>query len=83
MGEMTKDDIIDALVKSRTPRAKAVMYADAFIEYREAAANIAKNGTIVQHPRTANPIENPYLVIRDRAMRKIQNFRGIKADFLW
>ena len=60
------------------------MYCDAFLEYREASANIASHGAIVQHPRTANPITNPYVAIRDAALRKLQNMRSIKgADLLW
>jgi hypothetical protein len=50
---------------------------------REASANITQYGIVVQHPRTGNPIENPYLVIRDRAAKKLLAMRKIKADFLW
>ena len=35
------------------------------------------------HPRTANPIENPYLKIRDRALAKLRSLRGIRAEWLW
>jgi hypothetical protein len=36
------------------------------------------------HPRTANPIENPFLKVRDSALRALQNMRGIKgAEALW
>ena len=45
--------------------------------------NIEEHGIIVQHPRTANPIENPYLAIRDRAAKKLDGMRKVKADFLW
>jgi phage terminase small subunit len=80
---MTKQEIIDGLVGRGEPRARATMYADAFLEYREASQNIEAHGIIVQHPRTANPIENPYLVIRDRAAKKLASMSRVRADWLW
>ena len=80
---MTRDQIIDALVERGAKRDRAVMYADSFVEYREAQQNILENGVIVLHPRTANPVENPYLTVRDRAMKRLAGLRGVKADFLW
>jgi phage terminase small subunit len=84
MGKMTpRQKIVKALIAKGATKDRATMYADAFLEYTEATANIEENGTIVQHPRTANPIENPYLAIRDRAARKLAAMRKLKADFLW
>lgn len=83
MVQMTKAEIIAALVAHRNPRDWAAMYADAFLEYREATANIDKNGLIVQHPRTANPIVNPYVTIRDKAIAKMARMDGVSAQFLW
>lgn len=83
MGQMTKAEIIAALIDSGATRDRATMYADAFLEYREASENIDKNGAIVAHPRTGNPIENPYISIRDRAGKKLDSMRKLKADFLW
>ncbi len=83
MGQMTKAEIVAALVERGESKARATLYADAFIEYREASTNIAEHGVIVSHPRTANPIENPYLAIRDRAAKKLDGMRKVKADFLW
>lgn len=80
---MTRAEIIDELVRRHESKARATIYADAFLEYQEASANIQKNGTIVQHPRTSNPIENPYLVLRDRAGRKLEEMKRVDADFLW
>ena len=82
---MSAEDIVAALVKRRVSKATAVQYADAFAEYREASDNIGKHGAIVKHPRTGNPIRNPYLAVRDGALdklRKMQN-RGLDVDFLW
>lgn len=59
-----------------------VQYADAFLEYAEASKNIGEHGAIVQHPRTSNPNQNPYLEIRDRALRKLQGMVNVKAEWL-
>lgn len=83
MGEIDRDGIIAALVTRGTRRDVAAQYADAFLEYREASRNISEQGAMVLHPRTANPIENPYLVIRDRALVKLQRMRGVHAEGLW
>ena len=72
-----------SLSSAASRRHRATLYADAFLEYREATQNIEEHGIIVQHPRTANPIENPYLVIRDRAAKKLDAMRRVKADWLW
>lgn len=80
---MTRDEIVDALTAKDVRRDIAVMYADAFLEYAEASENIRKTGSIVAHPRTSNPIENPYLPIRDRARLALQRMGSAKTDFLW
>jgi phage terminase small subunit len=78
------DQVVAALVEAGTRRDLAVQYADAFAEYREASKNISEHGAIVQHPRTSNPIENPYLVVRDRALRKLQGMVNVKGSAsLW
>lgn len=79
----TRDEVIATLVAGGTRRDRAALYADAFLEYQEASANIAERGTMVLHPRTMNPIENPYLVIRDRALGKLRRLRVRAADALW
>jgi hypothetical protein len=80
---MSRDDIIKALVEKRVKKDTATIYADAYLEYHTAQANILEHGTIVSHPRTANPIENPYLAIRDRAAKRLADMRRVPADFLW
>jgi phage terminase small subunit len=80
---MTKAEVVAALLANYVPRDRAEMYAGAFLEYREATANIDKNGLIVQHPRTANPIANPYIAIRDKALAKLDKMAKVKAAFLW
>ncbi len=84
MGQVrTKDEVIEALVKQGARRDRAVQYADAYLEYQEASRNIDEHGAIVNHPRTGNPIDNPYLAIRDRALKKLQSMRGINCEGLW
>ena len=80
---MTKQKIIELLEKNGNRKDICVQYADAYLEYQEATENIDKNGLIVQHPRTMNPIDNPYMGVRDRALKKLQAFRGIKSNGLW
>jgi hypothetical protein len=80
---MTRDEIVAELVKRKTPADQAVQYADAFMEYQTASANIEKSGAVCSHPRTGAPMLNPYLPIRDGALKKLQNMRNVKADFLW
>jgi hypothetical protein len=75
--------IVRALVQHGTRRDHAHLYADAFVQYREAIDHIARFGAIVNHPRTGNPIVNPYLEIRDKATAQLKSLHRIKADFLW
>lgn len=73
------------ILRADNPRARAgdlAMYADAFMEYREAQDNIAKNGAIAMHPRTGAPIENPYLRVRNGAAAVLRKFRLV-SDKLW
>ena len=81
--EITHQEIVDALIERGSKRDRAVQYADAFVEYRTAQANILENGTICTNPRTGAPFTNPYVVIRDRALKRLQSIRGVKAEFLW
>lgn len=83
MGQMKPEQIIADLVSKGTQKDRATMYAHAFQEYWEATENIEKYGIIVAHPRTGNPIENPYLAIRDRAARKLDGMRKLKAESFW
>lgn len=60
------------------------MYADCFMDYTEAAENIAKNGNIVAHPRTGSPIENPYIKVKASAMNQLRKLGRLKnVGALW
>lgn len=84
MGEV--DTVIERL-RARNPKASVQtlrLTAEAFVEYRTAQANISEHGTIVFHPRTGAPIENPYLKIRDRARDSVLKLGArISTDCLW
>ena len=80
---MTKEEIIRLLEENGNQKDRCVQYADAYLEYQEATKNIEENGLIVQHPRTLNPIDNPYMAVRDRALKKLQSFRNAKVAGLW
>ena len=84
MVDWSADEVVAALVKSGNRKDLAVHYCDAFLEYREASKNISEHGVVCSHPRTANVFTNPYLAIRDAALRKLQNMRTVKgAESLW
>jgi phage terminase small subunit len=80
---MTRDEVISELVDRKVKRDRAVQYADAFLEYREASENIERNGVIVAHPRTGAPMPNPYVRVRDAALKKLSGMRDVPAAFLW
>jgi len=83
MEDLVKAQMIQQLIEHGVRIDQANQYGDAFLEYMKATRNIDEFGVIIKHPRTGNPIENPYLAIRDRALKKLQSMRNIKADYLW
>ena len=80
---MDKNEIVERLVAEKTRRDVAVQYADAYLQYQEANANIAANGHLVRDERTMKPISNPYLAIRKDALATLRLFKTVKADWLW
>jgi len=83
MADLKKSDVVQLLIDEGTRIDMANQYTDAFMEYMMATQNIDEFGVIVKHPRTGNPIENPYLVIRDRALKKLQAMDNVQCDQLW
>lgn len=83
---MTRDEVVSVLRRDN-PKGRGddiAMYADSFMDYQEAQENIARNGNVVAHPRTGQPIENPYIKVKVSAMnqlRKITSLRHVAA--LW
>jgi phage terminase small subunit len=86
MGEMTVPRVVKILRNENPacPLGDLTMYAEGWLVLREAAANIAKNGAIVAHPRTNAPIENPYFRIMAAQMKSLQGLKRVrKTDQLW
>jgi hypothetical protein len=84
MGEITKDEAIKQLTElnPRMSRDRVIIYVDSFFMYREACANIEKNGALVAHPRTGAPIDNPYLKVRKMASDVIMKTR-LNVGNIW
>lgn len=81
---MTREEVLTRL-RAANPGARAdrvTIYADALVEYKHAQANITENGSIVLHPRTGAPIENPYIKIRNQASKVLLSI-GLHHDGLW
>ncbi len=86
METMTRDGAVAAViaVNPRAKRATVEMYVDAWIEYRGAMTNIREHGSVVFHPRTGSPIDNPYLRVRDSAAKSLERLGAkLKTDELW
>lgn len=86
MAAMMERGEVLSILRSDNPKArsdKLVMYADAYLDYQKARANIEENGTIVAHPRTGTPLENPYMRIMDNAFARMTKLGVVKADRLW
>ena len=86
MGKMTREQVL-ALILQENPQARTddvELYTSQFLTYCEAADNIARNGAIVAHPRTAAPMDNPYLRVRTEAMAAMQKIARLrKLNLLW
>lgn len=78
---------IRALIVAENPTSRVddvELYARQFLTYLEAAENIEKNGTIVGHPRTGQPMENPYVKVRTAAQSSMQKMKRLrKLNQLW
>lgn len=83
---MNREQIIEQLVQLN-PKAKLdrlTIYADSYLDYQEATKNILDHGNIVAHPRTGQPIDNPYIKIKARATAVLRKIGGsLKTDCLW
>lgn len=83
LSSLSIDQIAAALAQKGMRRDLSVIYAGYFCEFRKAIDNIEKEGIIVNHPRTGNPMENPYLAIRDRAAGRLESLGSEIVAFLW
>jgi len=85
MGKVSHAQIVATLIADN-PRAKLAdvnLYAESFLQWQEATANIRTNGAICAHPRTGQPIPNPYLVVQTAALKNLRGFARLKTDALW
>lgn len=80
---MTRDEVIAVLLKNGVKLDRATIYADCYLEYQQASTNITEYGLMVKHPRTGNPVVNPYLAIRDRAQKKLAKMWNVNSKGLW
>lgn len=82
---MTKEEQISSLAADnpRAPREVLDVYVTALAEYRAADANIAELGTVVAHPRTGAPIDNPMMRVRDAALRRMRACKLRRTDSVW
>lgn len=81
MGQITIDLIAE--LRKENPRVRTIelqIFADALRMYTEAAANIREHGSIVMHPRTGAPIENPYLHIQRSTGETLAKMRSIVSN---
>jgi P27 family predicted phage terminase small subunit len=67
--EYNKDELISRFGNKKN---MVQIYCDACDMYNEAQENIKRNGSIVSHPRTGAPMENPYLKVRTQASMVIE-----------
>ena len=80
MGKITLDQhsLVSSYLRILNPDASEAeigIYADYLRSYSTASGNIREHGEIVQHPRTAAPIINPYLEVRDSAVRMLRTIK--------
>lgn len=83
---ITRDRAVAILLEHNSERARHTieMYVSCYLSYLEAQENIERNGTIVAHPRTGAPLENPYLKVRSAAMKDMRRCSGLKGQAeLW
>lgn len=74
---------LEAELALDNPKASAValrLYADALRTYVEASASVRLRGSVVMHPRTGSPIDNPHLKVMERAGAQLAKMPRIRAD---
>ena len=78
---------IRQLIEEDNPGAKVddvELYTHQFLTYLEAAENILRNGTIVAHPRTGAPMENPCVKVRATAQGQLKKIKRLwNLDRVW
>lgn len=77
-----KPDLLQELTADNpgVQQIELTVFLNALTAYREATANLKKNGTIVLHPRTGQPLENPYLKVQTQMGAVLSKMRMIESD---
>ena len=83
MTELSKVEIVNYLVAKGFRADIATIYADQFISYRYATKKIEEDGLMVNHPRTGNPMENPYVAIRTKTIPILEKLGNEHCEALW
>jgi len=84
--DWTHDTVLSILRRDnpKAPEQSLRLYADAFLRYRSAAANVDQFGAVCAHPRTGQPMENPYLRIQHAAAKALESIKiRLRTDALW
>jgi phage terminase small subunit len=77
---MVKSDVVECLLNNcRIKLPVATMYADAFMEYRNAQSQIDEHGPVVRCERTGATVDNPFIKTRDSSYKKLLEL-GAKFD---
>jgi hypothetical protein len=82
MGEVTTVALLAVLRKDNPDVSGPTLqvYADALRVYHEASDNIRRLGSVVSHPRTAAPMENPYLKVQTQQGKVLARLQWIRSD---
>jgi hypothetical protein len=66
------------------PIGQLEQYAHQLLTYFEANVSVLVLGSIVAHPRTAAPMENPHLKVRAQALSSMAKLKRVKhTDIAW
>lgn len=72
-GELRRDNPDEPLVD-------LAILTDLLRCYVEASENVRRNGAVCAHPRTGQPIENPYLKVFHKCVSQMVRFEALATD---
>lgn len=81
-----KSEVVEMLRRSNPDAREQTLqlYAQSFVEYVEAQANVEANGTVCAHPRTGQPMENPFCRVKSKSMADMTKLaKSLDTDPLW
>lgn len=86
MADLTTARVVALLREAnrQAPSGDLRMYADAWILYQEAAGKVKAHGSVIQHPRTGQPMANPFCAVMAMQAKTMKSLpRVCKTDSLW